>query len=129
MTGGIEMVRARARGDRRAGNALRGVDAALDERQRRRPVEPHAALRRVHRFGDAEAQREQVAAVGERRVPVERDADPGIDARERIGDDVRRRVRDAIERRPCALGLPRRRRAHGVGRERAVGEGELECRH
>ena len=41
---------------------------------RARPVEAHAALRGVHRFGDAEAQIEEMMAEGERAAPSRRRA-------------------------------------------------------
>ena len=72
-----------------------------DQLARRRPVQPHAALGGVHRLGDAEPVRPQVAAEGERGVPVERRRRARAVGRERVGDDVRGGVGDAApERRP-----------------------------
>ena len=83
-------------------------NAAADQLERRRPVEAHAALRGVHRFGDAEAERPQVAAKRERRVPVDRGGEPRIDVGARIGDDVRRGERDAVPRGVRGGQRPRR---------------------
>ncbi len=72
-------------------------DRAPDQFQRIVPVEPHAALCGVHGFGDAEPERPQMAAKSDRRVPVDRRRQPGVDIGQRIGHNVRRRERDAIE--------------------------------
>ena len=96
---GREMIGAGARADQRAGQvpaprrALRRISS-----QRGRPVEPHAALRGVHRLGDAEAERPEVPAEGDRRVPVDRGVEPGVAVGQRIGHDMRGRVGDAVER-------------------------------
>ena len=75
-----------------------------------RPVQAHAALGGVHRLGDAEAVRPQVAAEGERGVPV----DGGRGAR-----DVRPRAgRRRRARRRTRPGWWRRRRRDGRGRRR-----------
>ena len=58
------------------------------------PIEPAAALRRIHGFGDAEAEIPEIVAECDGFVPVDRGIVPGIDLGERIGDDVRSRVRD-----------------------------------
>ena len=65
---------------------------ALDQRLRGGPVEAHAALGRVHRLGDAESQAENMAAEGERRLPVDGRALTGFLRRERVGYDMHRRV-------------------------------------
>ena len=67
---GARVVGRRARGEPAAARARLGRRAA-DQLARRRPVEPHAALRGVHRLGHAQAVRPQVAPEGERRLPVE----------------------------------------------------------
>ena len=77
---------------------LRRAHRALDQLQRGRPVQPHAALRGVHRFGDAEAEIPDMLAEGDGAVPVDRRRQPGIVVGERIGDDMRGRERDAVER-------------------------------
>jgi hypothetical protein len=74
----VEVVGAAAGGDERAGMVAGGVERAADQLERGRPVEAHAALRRVHRLGDAEAERPEALPVGDRRVPVERGGDPRI---------------------------------------------------
>ena len=96
---GAQVVGAAAGGDQGAGHVARGVERAADQLERGRPVQAHAALRRVHRLGDAEAERPQVAAVGDGRVPVDRGGEPRVDGGQRVGDDVRRRVGDAVEAR------------------------------
>ena len=64
-----------AAADRLASAALRRISS-----RRARPVQAHAALRGVHRLGDAEAVRPEVAAEGEGGVPV--------DGGRRVGRDV-----------------------------------------
>src|SRR5215213_6132409 len=51
---GVEMVGADAAGDLYAWAAFGGIERAADQLLRAVPIEPHAALRGVHRFGDAE---------------------------------------------------------------------------
>ena len=116
----LELIGARARGEDRAAHSARLGDAAPDQLARRRPVEAHAALGRVHRLGHGEAQRPDVVPIAERRVPVERDLERGVDRGEWVGDDVDGRHPDA------AGDRPRRRRDRGppgerVRRERSVG--------
>ena len=64
-----------------------------------RPVQAHAALRGVHRLGDAEAERPQMPPERDGRVPVDRGVEPRIAVGERIGDHMRGRIGDAVERR------------------------------
>src|SRR5207237_825399 len=47
----------------RARNFGRLRDAALNQRERRGPVEAHSALRGIHRFGDGEAERPEIAPI------------------------------------------------------------------
>ena len=81
------------------GKSFARVEAAADQFQRVRPVQAHAALRGVHRFGDAEAERPQVPAERDGALPVDRGVEPGIAVGQRIGDDMRGGVGDAVERR------------------------------
>src|SRR5437016_4923210 len=69
-----------------------------DQLERVRPVEAHAALRGVHGLGDAEAPGPEMAAIRERRVPIDGRVEPRLLARQRIGDDMRRGERLARER-------------------------------
>ena len=96
---GLEMIGAGTGRDHRARHVARGVEAAPDQFERSFPVEAHAALRGVHRFGDAEAQRPQILAKGDGAVPVDRGVEPRIVVGQRIGDDMRGRIGDAVERR------------------------------
>ena len=125
--GRLEMVGAGARAEQRAGKILRGVDAAADQFERFRPVHAHAALRGVHGFRDAEAERPQMPAERDGALPVDRGIEPRIAVGERIGDHMRGRVGDAVERRLRGGKLPRRLRR--VGRELAAGGGEIERGH
>ncbi len=61
------------------------------------PIEPAAALRGVHRFGDAEAEIPQIMTERDGLVPVDRGVEPWIVIGQRIGDDMRGRVSDAVE--------------------------------
>ena len=124
---GRKMIGAGAGADQRAGEILGGVEAAPDQLQRVRPVHAHAALRGVHRLGDAEAERPQMPAERDGRVPVDRGVEPRIAVGERIGDHMRRRIGDAIERRRGLWKFLRRPR--GVGRDFAAGGGEIQRRH
>ena len=67
-----EMIGAGAGKHQRIASRLRRPDRALDQLQRSRPVQPHAALRRIHRLGHAEAEVPDVLAKGNRLVPVDR---------------------------------------------------------
>ena len=102
--------------------AFAAFDRALDQFQRGRPVQPHAALRGVHRLGDAEAEIPDVLAKRDGPVPVDRGRQPRIVIGERIGHHMRRRERHAVQR---ALELcrkrPRRREAIGLEPTSAVG--------
>ena len=84
---------------------------------------PHAALRGVHRLGDAEPERPEMAAEGDGGVPVDRGVEPRIAVGERIGDDMRRRIGDAVERRLGRREILRRLRR--VGRELPPAAGRL----
>jgi hypothetical protein len=61
---GVEMVCAGSAGDDAVGGAGFS-NAALDELERERPIEAHAALRSIHGLSDAEAERPEMAAEGE----------------------------------------------------------------
>ena len=90
------------------GKSLAASSAAADQLQRVGPVQAHAALRGVHRLGDAEAERPQVPPERDRRVPVDRGVEPRIAVGERIGDHMRGRIGDAVElRRRAAASAAR----------------------
>ena len=105
----FEMIGAGAGAEPRAGEVLRRVDAAADQFERAWPVHAHAALRGIHRFGDAEAEAPQMAAERDGALPVDRGIEPGIGIGQRIGDHMRGRIGDAAERRRgggnCFAGL------------------------
>ena len=120
-----QVVGARAGGDRPAHRPRLG-DAAADQLAADRPVEAHAALGGVHRLGDGEPVLPQVAAEGERRLPVELRRPVGVAGGERVGDDVGGGERDAAPRR--AGGRPVGRRGAGrVGLDRAARARQPEC--
>ena len=102
--GRIEVIGAGAGEHDRAVAALRGGDRALDQLQRHRPVEPHAALRRIHRLGDAEPEVPEMLAEGDGALPVGRHRKPGIDLGERVDDHVGGGKRNAVQRPRHALG-------------------------
>ena len=112
---GIEVIRPRAGKEHRAGDGPRVRHGAAYQLLRRVPREAHPALRRVHRLRDREAEAVQVAAIRERRVPVEVDVEPRVVVRQRAGDDVHGRERHAAPDRARRL---RERGAvfHGVRR-------------
>ncbi len=120
-----QMIGAAARCDQGARQVARRVERAADQLQRGRPVQAHAALRRVHGLGHAQAQRPQVAAVGDRCIPVDRALQPGVDGCKRVGHDMRGGVGDAVETR-SRRGAHGRRATQGVGREPAVKRGQLQ---
>ena len=96
---GIEVIGADAAADLHARRALGGVERMADQLLGARPVEPAAALRRVHRFGDAEAEVPQIMAKRDGPLPVDGRVEPRIDVGERIGDHMRGRIGDAVESR------------------------------
>ena len=138
--GGIEMVGAAARDDQRRAAVARlpglaGFHRALDQLERGRPVEAHAALGGVHRLGDAHPEVPQVLAVGDGLVPIDRAVDPGIVGGARIGHHVRGREGDAVEGALGLVGVGARLRQDeglelaGVGREVDLQGGEDRCVH
>jgi hypothetical protein len=114
--------------DQRAAPSARGIERAPDQLARGGPLEPHAALRRVHRLGDAEPQAPEVLAVGDRPLPVDRHVQPGIAVGELIGHYVRGGERDAVER-TCGLRGKSPRLAHAIGGKVPDGGRQLERRH
>ncbi len=116
----LEVVGAGAAREDGARDRARLADRPADQLLRRVPVEAHPALRGVHGLGDGEAERPDVAPVGERRVPVQARLERRVDRRPRIGDDVHGGEADA------APDGPARRRGRGLARqavlvERSVG--------
>ena len=93
-----QMIGAGAGKHQRAAPRLRRPHRALDQFQRGRPVQPHAALRGIHRFGDAEAEIPDMFAKGDGLVPVDRGRQPRIDIGQRIGHHMRRRECHAVQR-------------------------------
>ena len=65
-----QMIGARATGYQTAASIRRRC-AALDQFKSQGPVQAHAALSRVHGFGNTEAERPEIFAVGNCRVPVD----------------------------------------------------------
>ena len=114
---------------------LAGLHRALDQLERGRPVEAHAALGGVHGLGHAEAQVPQVLAVAQRRVPVDRAVEPGIVGGARVGHHVRGREGDAVEGALGLVGIGARLGQHeglepaGVGRQVDLEGGEDGCVH
>jgi hypothetical protein len=88
---------------------------AANKFPRRRPVKPHAALGRVHGLGDGEPERPQIAPVRQRHIPVERDLQRRVDVRQRIADNMRRRVSNPAAQRPVGR-MKSRWWARSVGR-------------
>ena len=68
---GIEMIGADAAADLDAGPALGGVERVADQLLGARPIEPAAALRRVHRFGDAESEVPQIMPKRDGFLPID----------------------------------------------------------
>ena len=100
----IELVGAGAAGEIGARRRLGLGEDAGDQLGGVRPVQPHAALRGVHRLGDLEAQTPEMAPEGERRVPVDGRLAPGLDQLQRVGDDMGGGIdgADAVGRRGVA---------------------------
>src|SRR5207247_4892752 len=79
----VKLIGARTAASQRAGNITRRIERAADQFERGLPIEPHPALRSVHRLGDAEAERPQMPAEGDGALPVDRGLEPRIGIRER----------------------------------------------
>ena len=92
-----QVVGAATGSDEGARHVLRGFQRTADQFERSRPVQTHAALRGVHGLSHAQAQRPQVAAVGDGRIPIHGAVDPRIDHGQRIGHYVSGRIGDAVE--------------------------------
>ena len=114
-----EMVGAGAGKHQRATPRLCRPHRTLDQFQRGRPVQPHAALRGVHRLGDAKAEVPDVLAKRNGAVPVDRRGQPRIALGQRIGHRVGGRERDAVQR-AFELGRKRPRRRQAVGLDAAL---------
>src|SRR5690348_14641428 len=100
-------------------------DASLNQLERGRPIEPHPALRGVHRFGHLESEPPQMFAKLQRRIPVQnRCGIPRIARAQRVGHDVSRGIDRSVER--LRLDMRKRRGwiAQRVGTQRGVGLGE-----
>ncbi len=123
----VEVIGAGAAADERAGKIPRRLEAAADQFERGRPVDAHAALGGVHGLGDTEAERPQMAAERDGALPIDGGVEPGIAVRLGIGDHVRGRVGDAVERRLGRGEMPRR--LGGVGLQLAAGDGKVERGH
>ncbi len=115
-----QVVGAATGSDERTGNVLRGFQRTADQFERGRPVQTHAALRRVHGLSHAQAQRPQVAAVGDGRIPIHGAVDPRIDHGQRVGHHVSGRIGDAVEGHTCG-GLHRCAALQRVGLQAARG--------
>ena len=107
---GRQVVGASPRRDQRAGHVACGVERATDQLERGRPVQPHAALRGIHRLGHAETEAPQMLAVGNRGVPVDGAIEPRVDIGTRVGHHVRGGVGDAVEGCVARCGNVARRR-------------------
>ena len=92
---GRQVIGARARGEIGAGNGLRFRNRSGNQLLGALPVKSHAALRSVHRLGDPEAKRPQMAAEGHRALPVHRRPRPWIVHGKRVGDDMGGGIGDA----------------------------------
>ena len=103
-------------------------EAAADQLVRGVPVEPHAALRRVHGLGHPEPQVPQVLAIRDRALPVDRDVQPRIDVGERVGDHMRGGKRHPVEG-TARLLRKRSRLAHAISGEMADRGRQLDRRH
>ncbi|CAG9205117.1 hypothetical protein BCAR13_1560013 [Paraburkholderia caribensis] len=90
-----QVVRAASGCDQRARRVFGRIQRTPDQFQRGCPVQAHAALGSVHRFGNAEAERPQVSPISHRRIPIDRALRRRIMIGERIGNDVRRRISDS----------------------------------
>jgi hypothetical protein len=94
------------------------------------PVEPHAALGRVHCLGDAETEVPKIFAERNSAFPVDVAVEPGIVVGQWIDHHVRCCVGDAIEGVPPGRAFRRgkRRVDDGVVVQRAGGNGKAKCR-
>ena len=72
-------------------------DRPLDEFERCRPIDAHAALRSIHRFRDTKTETPKVLTIGNGFIPIDCTIEPGIVVGVGVGDDVSRRESDAIE--------------------------------
>ena len=123
----VEMIGPRTASDEGARHVFRRGKAPADQLERCGPIQPHAALRGIHRLGDAETERPEVAAEGDGALPVDRGIEPRIGICYGIGHDMRGRIGDAVERRLRGREISRRTR--GIGREPAAGDGKIERGH
>ncbi len=120
-----EVIGAGAGGHQRTAARLGRLDRALDQFQRCRPVQSHAALCGVHGFRDAKAEIPDMFAESDGLVPVDRGGQPGIDVGAWIGHHMGGRIHHAIE---LALEFSRKGLGHGrmIGLQRAVGARQLQ---
>ena len=99
---------------------LRLGKRTVDQFLRAGPVEPHAALRRIHRLGDTEAERPEMVPESQRGIPVNRRRLPGPHVAARVRNHMRSGISDPAE---SGRGSgARRRRAHKrIGFDSTIG--------
>ena len=127
----VQVIGAAAAGREGPGEVLLRLQRAADQFERGGPIQAHAALGGVHAFGYAQAQRPQVAAVGNRRVPIDRALQPRVYRGQRVGHHVGGAVRDAVEggaraARATSATRSKWRTAQGVGLNSASEVGQQE---
>ena len=126
-----QMVGAGAASDACAGATLRLAQGTRHQLAGAGPVEAHAALRRIHRLGDAEAQIPKVVAERERFVPIDPRVEERIAFGQRIHDHMGCGIGDPVEhgRRAAARRRRQGRVAQLVAFDRAVKRGKRDDGH
>ena len=91
------MIGAHAAADFDARATLCSLQRVADQFTRRRPIEPAATLRGVHRFRDAKPEIPKIVPEMDRLFPVDRRVQPGIGVGQGVCHNMRSRKRNAVE--------------------------------
>ena len=120
-----EVVRTGAGEHQRVASRLGRAHRTLDQFQRGRPVQTHAALSGIHRLRNAEPEVPDVFAKPNGLVPIDRRCEPRVDIGARIGNHMRRRKCDPVQR-TLKFGGKRPRGSQAIGLHAAIGVGQLQ---
>ena len=126
---GFEVIGPHPAADLDAGTPLRRFQSVADQFASTRPIEPAAALRGVHGFRDTKPKIPEIVAEMDRLLPIDRRIQPGIGVGQRIGDNMRRGKRNAIEVLRVFFGGKDNRLACRIRLEPAIGGWQNERRH
>ena len=125
----FEMIGPYPAADLDAGASLGRFQRVADQFARARPIEPAAALRGVHGFRDTKPKIPEIVPEMDRLLPIDRLVQPRIGVGQRIGHDMRRGKRNAVEVFRGLFGGKNNRLARRIRLEPAIGGWQNEGGH